>query len=252
MISANGKMYDHASAFEKWGYIDWRQRARYNKGDIVYIYCTIPYKRVMFKTVVEKHSMSFSECTDDKEFWYDIAEYNKAQAGKYARLKLIDQADSDLLSLDCLKQNGLKAAPQGPLKVSDRLSSYLDTYLKDDYVMGVFPESSLPQDSFEGAVKTTTVNKYERSSIARKKCIEHYGCRCIVCGMDFEKAYGELGKGFIHVHHVVPLNEIGKEYKVNYIKDLIPVCPNCHAMLHRSINGKSVTIKELQDIIRSK
>lgn len=118
--------------------------------------------------------------------------------------------------------------------------------------MGVFPESSLPQDSFEGAVKTTTVNKYERSSIARKKCIEHYGCRCIVCGMDFEKAYGELGKGFIHVHHVVPLNEIGKEYKVNYIKDLIPVCPNCHAMLHRSINGKSVTIKELQDIIRSK
>ena len=37
MISANGKIYDHASAFEKWGYIDWRQRAKFNNGDIVYI-----------------------------------------------------------------------------------------------------------------------------------------------------------------------------------------------------------------------
>ena len=249
MISANGKMYDHASAFEKWGYIDWRQRARYSIGDIVYIYCTIPYKKVMYKTIVEKHSIPFSESTDDKDFWYDLEEYKKSFEGKYARLKLIDQADSDYLTLDLLKLQGLKNAPQGPIKVGDALADYLDRFLKDDYSIGVFPESSLPENSYEGAVKTTLVNKYERSSIARKKCIEHYGCKCLVCGLDFEQKYGELGKGFIHVHHIVPLNEIGKEYRVDYIKDLVPVCPNCHAMLHRKNGDKTITIEELTDII---
>lgn len=249
MISANGKIYDHASAFEKWGYIDWRQRAKFNNGDIVYIYCTIPYKKVMYKTVVEKHSIPFAECTDDKVFWYDIKEYEKALGGKYARLKLIDQADSDFLSLDLLRQNGLKAAPQGPIKVNEHLASYLDLYLKDDYSKGIFPESDLPEDSYEGAVKTTTVNKYERSSIARKKCIEYHGCKCIVCGIDFEKTYGEIGKGFIHVHYIVPLNQIGKEYKVNYKTDLVPVCPNCHSMLHRTYNGRNISIQELKSIL---
>lgn len=48
-----------------------------------------------------------------------------------------------------------------------------------------------------------------------------------------KKVYGEIGRGFIHVHHKVPLSSIGKEYELDPIKDLVPVCPNCHAMLHR-------------------
>ena len=63
--------------------------------------------------------------------------------------------------------------------------------------------------------------------------------------MDEEK-YGDLGKGFIHVHHIVPLNKIGKEYVVDYKNDLIPVCPNCHAMLHRIVDGKEVMVEELK------
>ena len=47
MISANGKMYDHASSFATNGFIDWRQRAKYNVGDIVYIYCTRPFMRII-------------------------------------------------------------------------------------------------------------------------------------------------------------------------------------------------------------
>jgi 5-methylcytosine-specific restriction protein A len=61
--------------------------------------------------------------------------------------------------------------------------------------------------------------------------------------------YGEIGKGFIHVHHIVPIHKIGKEYKINYIEDLVPVCPNCHAMLHRKVNGKELSIQELKEII---
>ena len=74
---------------------------------------------------------------------------------------------------------------------------------------------------------------------------------CSVCGTDFHKMYGELGKGFIHVHHIVPISMIGKEYKLDPIKDLVPVCPNCHAMLHRGEDGKVLTIEELKKIIET-
>lgn len=199
MISANGKMYDHASAFQKWGFIDWRQKAHYKEGDIVYIYCTRPYKRVMYKTVVEKQSMSVNEIVDDKEYWFKVEEYEKALGGKYARLRLIKQVNNDKLSLEELKLHGLKSAPQGPIKINHDLEEYIETYIHDDYAVGMFPEEVPPGKSYEGAVERISVNKYERSPIARKKCIEYHGCKCSVCGMDFGEKYGDLGKGFIHV-----------------------------------------------------
>ncbi|MCK7546225.1 HNH endonuclease [Marinobacter bryozoorum] len=85
----------------------------------------------------------------------------------------------------------------------------------------------------EGAVTKVQVNAYERNPVARSICIEHYGCSCVVCGFDFEQKYGDIGKGFIHVHHLRELASIGTEYQVDPLKDLRPVCPNCHAMLHR-------------------
>jgi len=86
---------------------------------------------------------------------------------------------------------------------------------------------------FEGAKKTITVTVYERDPNARRKCIKHWGVECVVCGFNFEKGYGSLGEGFIHVHHLKPLGEIGEEYVLDPVADLRPVCPNCHAMLHR-------------------
>ena len=85
----------------------------------------------------------------------------------------------------------------------------------------------------EGKTKTVLVNSYERNTVARQKCIEHYGVVCQVCGFDFEKIYGSIGKGFIHVHHKVDIATIGNEYSIDPINDLIPVCPNCHSMLHK-------------------
>lgn len=103
-----------------------------------------------------------------------------------------------------------------------------------------------PEQFFEGATTKVSVNKYERNPKARQECIKHHGYRCKVCGMDFQETYGELGKNFIHVHHIVPISTIGKEYKLDPINDLIPVCPNCHAMLHHSNNGKVLTAEELK------
>ena len=98
----------------------------------------------------------------------------------------------------------------------------------------------------EGATTTVTVTLYERSAIARRRCVEHYGCSCCVCGFSFESAYGELGRDYIHVHHVLPLAELDAEYEVDPIRDLRPVCPNCHAMLHRK--SPALSIAELKAI----
>jgi hypothetical protein len=88
-------------------------------------------------------------------------------------------------------------------------------------------------DLHEGSVVQLVLNRYERDASARKICIDHFGIVCLVCGFDFQKTYGKLGKDFIHVHHIIPLAKIGKRYVVDPLADLRPVCPNCHAMLHR-------------------
>ncbi|MDO4815024.1 MAG: HNH endonuclease [Bacillota bacterium] len=252
MISANGKMYDHATAFQRWGFIDWRQRANYSVGDCVYIYCTRPYMKVMYKTVVEAESMTSQEIVDDSLYWHIKEEHDKALGGRYARLRLIQQVDSDKLSLEYLKKYGLKSAPQGPVRVNDVLTEYIDSNMNDYCINGIFPETDLPDNYYEGAAHQIVVNKYERSSIARQRCISYNGTTCFVCGMNFEKRYGEIGKDFIHIHHIIPLNEIGKEYVIDYKKDLIPVCPNCHAMLHRKYLGKYLKWEELRELLSSK
>lgn len=86
----------------------------------------------------------------------------------------------------------------------------------------------------EGAVERVLVNRYERSRSARQACIDQWGTRCHVCELDFGEVYGDLGEGFIHVHHLVELSTVGDEYEVDPAEDLRPVCANCHAMLHRT------------------
>jgi len=119
----------------------------------------------------------------------------------------------------------------------------------------VYPESNQlpeqidnPHDFYEGVSKSITVNEYERNPQARNACIEHYGAKCLVCGMTFQEKYGDIGNGFIQVHHLKPLNEIDAEYKVDPIKDLCPICPNCHAMLHR--RKQPYSINELKSMIQ--
>ena len=86
---------------------------------------------------------------------------------------------------------------------------------------------------FEGKRYSITVNAYERDPKARAKCIACYGCYCAVCGFDFEATYGNVGKGVIEVHHITPLSLINQEYQINPVKDLIPVCSNCHTIIHK-------------------
>lgn len=114
-----------------------------------------------------------------------------------------------------------------------------------------FPDEVVgAQTYYEGATKHVTVNVYERSVKARRACIAHYGLNCFVCGFNFKTVYGDEGDGFIHVHHLKPLSEVGKEYQLNPVKDLRPVCPNCHAMIHKRIPAR--TIEEMKRLVSKK
>lgn len=105
-----------------------------------------------------------------------------------------------------------------------------------------------PQQYVEGACRSITVNAYERDPGARRACISYHGFSCQTCGFDFEEKYGELGKDFIHVHHIIPLADIREKYVVDPIKDMIPVCANCHSMIHR--RKPALTVEELKECIR--
>jgi hypothetical protein len=108
-------------------------------------------------------------------------------------------------------------------------------------------EESKADGFFEGSVRTVTVNAHERNRDARDACVDHYGAVCSVCSFDFAAIYGEIGKGYIHVHHLKDLASIGKKYQVDPVKDLRPVCPNCHAMLHTE--KPAMTIEKLREIV---
>jgi len=99
----------------------------------------------------------------------------------------------------------------------------------------------------EGTPNQVSVTKYERNPFARKKCLEHYGFSCVVCDFNFEKTYGQIGKDFIHVHHLKQVATVGQTYEVDPVKDLRPVCPNCHSIIHKQ--KTPLTIEEVTQFI---
>lgn len=110
------------------------------------------------------------------------------------------------------------------------------------------PSERATETLTEGACISVLVNRFERNRKAREECIKVFGNACVVCGFDFEKCYGKIGEGFIHVHHLTPISMIGKEYVIDPKNALRPVCPNCHEMLH-SRQNEQLSIEELQKII---
>jgi len=118
-----------------------------------------------------------------------------------------------------------------------RLNALLDSY-----------ESSFAEPRTEGGTpRRVLTTKWERDPIARRRCIDHYRAICSVCSFSFGEKYGELAKGYIHVHHLEGVAGRGK-HVVNPIKDLRPLCPNCHAVAH--LSDPPYTIDELKRILK--
>ena len=116
----------------------------------------------------------------------------------------------------------------------------------------------LPKDTgeFESYGKTEGTKKvrystyYERNPFNRERALEIHGLSCMACGFNFEEAYGERGKGFIHVHHLEPISETGSTI-VDPETDLSVLCPNCHAMVHRR-KDKTLSMKQLKELLEGK
>lgn len=165
-------------------------------------------------------------------------EFINKVANKFGALKTTSQLKHSLALLNYLR-NAVKQFIPNP--------AYEQMAAENNFTL---PEEVLDDVSFyEGSKQRITVNAYERNAKARKICIAHYGACCQVCNLDFGKRYGEVGKGFIHVHHIKPLSDIKEEYKINPTQDLIPVCPNCHAIIHKK--KPPYTIEEVKRFINS-
>ena len=134
----------------------------------------------------------------------------------------------------------------------DELKSLVETYNPDQQ-----PEletTVVVQDGsyLEGKRIEVYGKKYERNPAVRKAFLstQKKPFHCAVCGFDFEKTYGELGKDYIEVHHKKPLSVNGREVEINVYQDLVCLCSNCHTMIHRR-KASIMTVEELRECLTS-
>ena len=120
------------------------------------------------------------------------------------------------------------------MPVPQQIGDEIFAEIQSSPVHGFVPDSLERIERFaEGRPRTVTLTTYDRSSLARAACIDHHGFACAACGFSFQATYGELGASYIEVHHLRQLADVGEEHEIDPVKDLRPVCANCHRMLHR-------------------
>jgi 5-methylcytosine-specific restriction protein A len=165
-----------------------------------------------------------------------------------ALLPLGEQVPFDVLheavpgiAWDVLPESGLQVEPaeEAPIRSLWRESGPLPGPDATLPVPGTYPQD---------AVVRVLTNRYERDQDARRACLARYGTSCAACGFSFELTYGEIGMDFIQVHYIVPVVQLGGTYELDPITDLVPLCPNCHAMAHQGV-GTPRTVAELRRII---
>ena len=143
------------------------------------------------------------------------------------------------------QMNGISIKPEVINELEEKWALLLKPGIKNPPLLTA---ENYPGLYTEGETKLILHISYERNAIARKACLHHYGYSCVVCDFNFENIYGEIGKEYIHVHHLQPMAAIREEYTINAIKDLRPVCPNCHAMLHT--DNPPLTIAKLRKLLQ--
>lgn len=103
------------------------------------------------------------------------------------------------------------------------------------------------QHYFEGSRRSMKVDRHERSRTARDQCVRHHGWACAACGLLLEEVYGDAARNLIHVHHLNPLSESDGRRSVDPVRDLRPVCPTCHAVIHRAT--PAYTIEQVREML---
>ena len=261
LVTVNYDEFDLEKAFDALPEIYWKNSATTEgKGlqinDIVYVYVTQPISKVMYQFKVIGHADPSEYPLAQKAFWKDRTQLNSIKG--YVVFEKLKKVDKATLSFDYFVQNKLisDAPIQGRRTDRDKapndsirifLAHIVNEFNNETIATDYPDEADLENKSFpEGAKQTVQVNRYERNPEARAKCLEIHGICCEICKMSFAETYGTFAKDFIHVHHITPLHQISENYEVNPETDLMPVCPNCHAMLHRQENGIPITVERLK------
>lgn len=177
-----------------------------------------------------------------------MSEYTKKDSSKYFSLTAegLKYVEDNLAFLQYLFKNSFE------YDSAIELSSKVFTSKKTKKVLIYDEDDTIT----EGKVSTKTAIVKERSQKLRRAAIEHYTVDgkivCSVCGFDFKKIYGELGDGYIQMHHENPIYQYSDDGFETYIseavKNMKPLCANCHCMVHRN-KGRLISITELKAIM---
>lgn len=126
-------------------------------------------------------------------------------------------------------------------KVSEKKSLYSIDRNLESY------QDSL-ESSSEGKASTRYITTYERNPRYRKQAIAIHGNSCFACGFNFKRFYGEYAEGYIHIHHITPVSEFEASKTIDPETDLIPLCANCHSVIHRR-KERTLSVTELKKLI---
>ena len=263
LIPVDPDVYAIDRAFLELPHIYWaKNNYDYQIDDIIYLYVSDPIGKIKYSFKVIDYAENSELPERDKDYWLNkeaLSSYN----GTYFIIEPIKAVDRKTLSRKYLIEQNLISAKdtlqshkttkpvQGKSAYNVNAHQILFNFIEEEFLEIKQPdypdEANLESPRFsEGKKIKITVNGYERCPKARAECIAIHGSRCYVCKMSFEFTYGSFAKDFIHVHHIKPLYTIGEEYEVDAKEDLIPVCPNCHAMLHKTENEIPMTVEKLR------
>lgn len=126
-------------------------------------------------------------------------------------------------------------------KVSEKKAAYISDNVIQNY------QDSLESLS-EGKQSKRYITTYERNPNYRKQAIAIHGESCAACSFNFGAFYGEYAEGFIHIHHIIPVSEFETPQAIDPETDLIPLCANCHSVIHRK-KYSTLSLDELRELI---
>lgn len=244
VVPANPTVYDARGAFKKLGRVHWKQG--HNKsamvGDIVYIYESITTKAMILKTRIIERDVTDYDIADNE---FNVGNVDFESNPPWFTLELISELPTGL-DWELLVDLGVK----GSFQTMRRLDVGVVVGI-EEFIEGVVEEERtnlLESEVFEGGKKVVYTTKYERNPRNRARAIEIHGAKCDACGFDFERQYGVRGKSFIEIHHTKPLYMTEGETLVDPEQDLVPLCANCHRMIHRRRDA-ILTVSELRELV---
>lgn len=243
--------------------ITWSVRQKHfvdqlQEGDVVYIWRSDGGNRgtggVVAKTVAISEPYTIDGTDNRSEHWtedhvpdeFASIDLEVLDVDLAPRIKRLDLLENEQLSNMLILKNPVNTN----YLISEEHAALLEKLWDGPSVEDDLQAMEVENGHIEGKLQTYYGQRYERNATIRRMAIEIHGTTCQACGFDFEEVYGERGRNFIEVHHIKPLH-VTKETHVNPETDLVPLCANCHRMIHRDPQHV-LTVEELKQLLEGK